>query len=64
MSKIIHLLDESDRVEKNEITIMLRKIASENSVKVNEIMKLMRSSLTGLKVIIFYMLIKKTFLNN
>lgn len=34
----------------SEIINMLKAVATEHNVKVNEVMKLMRSSLTGLKV--------------
>ena len=50
ISRIIQELDKNDNLEKNEISAVLRKIAAEYSLKVNEIMKLMRSSLTGIKV--------------
>lgn len=47
---IIQELDNRESVEKKEISSFLRKIATEYNLKVNEMMRLMRSSLTGLKV--------------
>ncbi len=51
--RVIQMLNERDRIEKNEVTTMLGKIATEHNLKVKEVLKLMRSSLTGLKVCSF-----------
>lgn len=48
------MLNEHDRIDKDEVTTILRKIATESNLKVNEVLKLMRSSLTGLKVSSFF----------
>lgn len=53
MTRIIQELDSRESVEKKEISSLLRKIATEYNLKVNEMMRLMRSSLTGLKVCFF-----------
>jgi hypothetical protein len=47
------MLNERDRIQKNEVTTMLGKIATEYNLKLKEVLKLMRSSLTGLKVCSF-----------
>ncbi|XP_046441658.1 probable glutamate--tRNA ligase, mitochondrial [Daphnia pulex] len=47
--RVIQMLNERDRIQKNEVTTMLGKIATEYNLKLKEVLKLMRSSLTGLK---------------
>lgn len=47
--RVVEILNQYDRIEKKEVSAMLRQIALEHNLKVNEVMKLMRSSLTGLK---------------
>ena len=51
--RVIQIIKDYDRIDKDEAANILRKIATEFNLKVNEVLKLMRSSLTGLKVCFF-----------
>lgn len=56
MEQVICSFEKEDVLEKETVSLFLKKVAAENNVKSNDLMKLMRSSLTGLKVKSFFYL--------
>ena len=51
LAQVISWLDSKNTVDRNEVSTFLRQISATLKIKSSDVMKLMRSSLTGLKVI-------------
>jgi len=51
LAQVISWLESKDTVDRNEVSTFLRQISDTLKIKSSDVMKLMRSSLTGLKVI-------------
>ena len=53
LAQVISWLENKNTVDRNEVSAFLRQVSAVLKIKTSDVMKLMRSSLTGLKVFFF-----------